>query len=363
MAQVYDVLILGGGPAGLAMATTLARQACSALVIDGGTYRNERAARMHNVPGFDHVPPADFRSKLRQDLEARYPSISFQDATTIVEVRQRVDSSSGGGYETMDAAAAAAAAATTHRIVQNVTAAEEKKKLADARFEARDEQGNVYHGRKLGIATGVRDKVEEQVDGYADCWGRGIFHCLFCDGFEERGASSVGVLGVGLLSAAPALSHVGLLAKRLASRITIYTNGDAALAAALPAPSSASATTVETRRITKLAMKDYPASSIVIVTLEDGTTREEGFLASHPWVEQGAPSLAAQLGLEMKDEAGGPLVVLKSPMGETSVPGCFAAGDAAVAMKSVVQAVAGGQMAGAGMVFELLRELHAKDEL
>lgn len=189
------------------------------------------------------------------------------------------------------------------------------------------------------------------------------FHCLFCDGFEERGASSVGVLGVGLLSSAPALSHVGLLAKRLAERVTIYTDGDAALAAALPPPSSGATTAIETRKVTKLAMKDWPASSTVVVTLEDGTTREEGFLASHPWVEQGAPSLAAQLGLETKDEAGGPLIALRSPMGDTSVPGCYAAGDAAVAMKSVVQALATGQMAGAGLVFELLRELQAKDEL
>lgn len=168
MAQVYDVLILGGGPAGLAMATALARQACSALVIDGGAYRNARAARMHNVPGFDHVPAADFRGKVRQDLEARYPSIEFQDSTTIVEVRQRSDSREEASTM-MDGA--------RQTIVQNVTttaAAKKKKKLEDARFEARDEKGNVYYGRKLGLATGVRDKVEEQVDGYADCWGRGM---------------------------------------------------------------------------------------------------------------------------------------------------------------------------------------------
>lgn len=192
------------------------------------------------------------------------------------------------------------------------------------------------------------------------------FHCLYCDGFEQRGASSVGVLGVGLLSAAPILAHVSQLAKRHAAHVTIYTDGDAALAAALAPPllrlSGRAKLTIEPRRLARLALKDYPASSAVLVTLADGTTREEGFVASHPRVEQAAP-FAAQLGLATKEEAGGPLVVLQTPAGETSVAGCFAAGDAAVAMKSVVQAVATGGMAGAGMVMQLLQELEAKDAL
>lgn len=190
------------------------------------------------------------------------------------------------------------------------------------------------------------------------------FHCLFCDGFEQRGAPSVGVLGVGLLSSAPILAHVSQLAKRHAAHVTIYTDGDSALATALLSSLhlSSGKLTIEPRRLAKLALKDYPASSAVLVTLADGTTREEGFVASHPRVEQAAP-FAAQLGLATKEEAGGPLVVLQTPAGETSVAGCFAAGDAAVAMKSVVQAVATGGMAGAGMVVQLLQELEAKDAL
>ncbi|XWW97555.1 hypothetical protein V2A60_005539 [Cordyceps javanica] len=363
MAHVYDVLILGGGPAGLAMATTLARQAYSALVIDSGAYRNARAAHMHNVPGFDHVPPADFRAKVRADLAARYRSVAFQDDTTIVEVRRR------DGADVADATAGPPGTGDgdgTEQVVPNATEASAGT-LADARFEARDARGNVYYGRKLGLATGVRDKLEEQVEGYGDCWGRGIFHCLFCDGFEERGASSVGVLGVGLLSSADALAHVSLLAKRLAAHATIYTDGDAGLAAALrPSRLSGGKVTVETRRVARLALRDWPASSAVVVTLADGTTREEGFVASHPALALAAPGLARQLGLETRDEAGGPgpLVVVRAPTtGETSVAGCFAAGDAVVSVKSVVQALQTGQMAGAGMAMQLMQELEARDEL
>lgn len=131
--KLYDVLIIGGGPAGLSIATTLARQVYSALVLDSGVYRNAIATHMHSVPGFDHANPADFRSKVRADLAARYGSIEFASAK-VKKVR----------------------------------------KLDSGIFEAVDSQGIVYRGKKLGLGTGVRDILEDEVEGYADCWGRGM---------------------------------------------------------------------------------------------------------------------------------------------------------------------------------------------
>lgn len=130
--KIYDVLILGGGPAGLSIATSLARQVYSAVILDSGVYRNARATNMHNVPGFDHVDPAAFRAKARADLAARYESIEYRKAD-IVSVKK----------------------------MDNV-------------FEAVDTAGTVYRGRKVGLATGVRDVVEKEVNGYAECWGRGV---------------------------------------------------------------------------------------------------------------------------------------------------------------------------------------------
>lgn len=188
------------------------------------------------------------------------------------------------------------------------------------------------------------------------------FHCLFCDGYEQRGGASVGVLAVGLGSTAPAAMHVALLAKRLSQHTTIYTNGDGALASTLAAQIGSSKITLEPRRITRLAMKNYPAETTVVVTLEDGATREEAFVSSHPMLAQASP-FAAQLGLEVKDEMGGPLIVLKTPLGETSVAGCFAGGDAAMPMKSVVGAVQTGLLAGVGACMQMMEELAGRDEL
>lgn len=131
--KLYDALIIGGGPAGLAMAAGLTRQLYTCLVLDSGSYRNARATHMHNVLGFDHVNPADFRAKAKADLLKRYDTIEFK-TTTVESVR----------------------------------------KLDSGVFEATDERGEVYRGKKLGLGTGVRDVMDDQPDGYEECWARGM---------------------------------------------------------------------------------------------------------------------------------------------------------------------------------------------
>lgn len=133
--KVYDALIIGGGPAGLSMAVSLVRQLYSTLVIDSGIYRNARVEYMHNVPGFDYASPALFRAKIRADLAARYDTVEFlASPTTITKVR----------------------------------------KLDSGIFEAVDENGVTYHGKKLGLGTGVRDIMEDQPEGYDECWIKGM---------------------------------------------------------------------------------------------------------------------------------------------------------------------------------------------
>lgn len=132
-AKLYDVLIIGGGPAGLAIATGLARQLYTAVVLDSGSYRNARATHMHNVLGFDHVDPAEFRAKAKADLLKRYETIEFKSATV-----------------------------------------ESVRKLDTGVFEAVDSKGTVYQGKKLGLGTGIWDVMEDQPEGYEECWGRGM---------------------------------------------------------------------------------------------------------------------------------------------------------------------------------------------
>jgi thioredoxin reductase len=308
--SIHDAIIIGGGPGGLGMAASLVRQAYTTLVFDSGVYRNAATKYIHATPALDYVEPHVFRSQSRETMTKHYQEIQFCDARV--------------------------------------------KRVAkvDGVFEVEDDAGTVHRSRKLGLATGVRDLIEKEIEGYADCWGRGIFHCLFCHGYEEKGSDSVGVLVGGLVSNDQVISHVALMATRLAKSVTVYTNGRPEMAEALKTTSNNSPRLrYEHRRIARFALRDQgPAVDVV---LEDGTVLTEGFVASHPDVEQAAP-FAEQLGLEL-----GPSGEIKvsAPWNETSVKGCFAAGDAATPMRNVMQAINMGGFAGAGMTTQLQHEL------
>ena len=80
--NVLDVLIIGGGPAGLSVATGLARQLYTAVVFDSGVYRDALGKHMHNVAAWDHRAPSKFRAKAREDILRRYSTLQFQNTTT-----------------------------------------------------------------------------------------------------------------------------------------------------------------------------------------------------------------------------------------------------------------------------------------
>ena len=133
---ILDVLIIGGGPAGLSCATGLARQLYTAVVFDSGVYRNSLTKHMHNVLTWDHQDPADFRKKGREDILKRYSTINFQDTE-----------------------------------IQRVA------KTEKGQFELEDVHGRKWTGKKLVLATGIRD-VYPDIEGYDECWGLGMYVSL-----------------------------------------------------------------------------------------------------------------------------------------------------------------------------------------
>lgn len=128
-----DVLIIGGGPAGIAAATTLNRLMHPCIVFDHGVYRNDRSKHMHNVPTWDHKDPAEFRAAGRKDLTERYHTTRFVNAKV----------------ETL-------------------------AKLDNGTFQATDSTGQKYIGKKVVLATGVEDLYPE-IAGYGECWGHGMY--------------------------------------------------------------------------------------------------------------------------------------------------------------------------------------------
>ncbi|KAK1148487.1 hypothetical protein N8T08_009492 [Aspergillus melleus] len=301
---IYDVLIIGAGPAGLSTALGLARQTYSALVFDSNRYRNAPADRMHNVLSWDHKPPAEFRAAARENILSRYKTVDFKDATIVSAAKRE-----------------------------------------DGLFELTDKKKNKYHGKKLALATGVTD-VFPDIKGFGDLWGKLIFHCLFCHGYEERGASSAGILATGALTQPFMLLHVARMAVPLAERLTVYSHGDNELTTKLKGEFEGKPLTIESRKIISVERK---GENKVIVQLEDGESKEEGFLASMPSVKVNGP-FHEQLGLEV-DLAG--FIKVNAPFNEASVPGVFAMGDCGTMVKTVSQAMTMGSFGAAGLVSQL----------
>ncbi|PWI69328.1 hypothetical protein PCL_00975 [Purpureocillium lilacinum] len=302
-----DVLIIGGGPGGLAVATGLARQLYTAVVFDSGVYRNARTKHMHNVPTWDHRDPADFRAKARADILARYDTIQFEE--TKVESVRRTD---------------------------------------NGRFEATDAKGTTWSGKKIVLASGVRD-IYPDIPGYDDVWGRGVYHCLFCDGFEDRDSASAGVLAIGDIAKMPPALHLSRMAKRLAKKVIIYTDGSSELSNQLvTALGNDTVISIDDRRVTKL-QKVKDDSSETIVHLEDGTSISHGFVVHKPKSQVSGP-FVEQLGLEINEMG---VIKTNQPFYETTVPGVFAVGDCAAPMPAVVNALAMGAFAAGGLVAQL----------
>ncbi|KAL4765814.1 NAD(P)/FAD-dependent oxidoreductase [Aspergillus foveolatus] len=302
-ARIYDVLIIGAGPAGLSTALGLARQTYSAIVFNSNQYRNAFADRMHNVLTWDHKPPNDFRAAARDNIESRYSTIHFKNAT--------------------------------------ITSAAAKE---DGTFEVVDEQENKYQGRKLALATGVTDVLPD-IKGFSELWGKNIFHCLFCHGFEERGAESAGVLGGGFISEPAMILHMARMASPLAKKVTVYCDGNEELAAQLHKEFEGKPLTIEPRKITAFGKR----GESITVQFDSSQSRQESFQVSVPRVRINGP-FHEQLGLDV-DPMG--FIKTNPPFNETNVPGCFAVGDCGSLMKSVPQALATGSFGAAGLVAQL----------
>ncbi|KAL8285773.1 hypothetical protein RB597_002711 [Gaeumannomyces tritici] len=143
---VYDAIIVGGGPAGLAAASALGRVRRTTLLIDSGDYRNGPTRHMHDVLGFDGVTPAYYRHAARQQI-SHYTTVVFANGT--------VSRISGND--------------TDHFVVTTTG--------FDGRtFDVRS--------RKVVLATGLKDNLP-QTPGMWENWGKGLYWCPWCDGNEH----------------------------------------------------------------------------------------------------------------------------------------------------------------------------------
>ncbi|WP_243060494.1 NAD(P)/FAD-dependent oxidoreductase [Nocardioides sp. SR21] len=172
----YDVVVIGGGPAGLQATLTLARVHRRVLMLDSGHYRNDPARHMHNVVTHDGTPPAEFRAAAQKDIAA-YDTATVRAATATAVVPD------GDGF----------------------------------RVSIGDED---VTARGVVLATGVRDTLPDK-PGLAELFGDVVAHCPFCHGHEFAG-KPVAVIGdaahlVGLMG--PVASSVTMIEEAAVDRV------------------------------------------------------------------------------------------------------------------------------------------------
>ncbi|XHC00463.1 NAD(P)/FAD-dependent oxidoreductase [Nitratireductor sp. ac15] len=282
-----DVIIIGGSYAGMAAALQLARARRRVLIVDAGQRRNRTANHSHGFLSRDGAGAAEIALEARRQLEA-YSTISVLTGNATAVSGER-----------------------DHFVVE----------CAD---------GAHHPGRRVILATGVRDHLPA-IEGIAERWGRSIFHCPYCHGYElNRGR--IGVIGSGAMSA------------HQAELLTEW--GDVTFL-----PNEALTLDPETRdRLIKRGI-NIETASIARITAEADVELADGRMLSFsglfvaPRVEP-ASDLPVALGCALQETPMGTQIKTDASK-ETSIPGVFACGDVALAPHSVSLAVADGAMAGA----------------
>jgi thioredoxin reductase len=290
-AAPYDAVVVGGSWAGLAAAMQLARARRRVLVVDAGRPRNRFAAASHGFLGQDGRAPADIIDAVRAEVLA-YPTAEFRSDDAVAA---RED---GDGFALTLAS------------------------------------GTRVRARRLVLATGVVDELPD-VPGLRERWGATVLHCPYCHGYEVADRR-LGALATGAMSV-----HQALLLPDWSADITLFTDGvvepDEAQLGAL----AARGVRVDPRPVAAL-VGDAPA--LAGVRFRDGTTRRLDALFLVSGTAMASP-LAAQLGCAVDDGPLGP-VLRTDATKATSVPGVFAAGDAARVPHNASFAVGDGTMAG-----------------
>jgi thioredoxin reductase len=292
--ELLDCIVLGGGPAGLQAALTLARVRRSVALVDADGGRNASAPHMRNVVSRDGTPPAEFRAIARDQL----------------------------------------AAYSTVRLVEGEALAAEVR--GDA-VEVELEGGERLRARFLVLGTGVADApLQHGLDRH---WGVQVAQCPFCHG-PELGARVV------VLGGEPQREHAVRIIAGVAEHVTWLTDG------ATVEPGAAEAlcalgVTIDERHVSGIV---EDGGRLTGIALEDGSVVAcDGVLTGGAW--QQASPLPEALGCRLADDG----AIEVDGQGRTSVPRVFAAGDGAQAGgHSVIAAAAAGQLAAAAIVHALI---------
>jgi thioredoxin reductase len=284
---MYDVIIVGGGPAGLSAALVLGRCRRRVLICDAGTPRNAASKALHGYLTRDGIAPLDLLQIGRDELSPYGIEMRRGLVTDVVR--------SGDGFDVIIGPAERVRA---HSVL---------------------------------LATGIRDELP-QVPGLAECYGTTVHHCPYCDGWEHR-EKALAVIGHGAGAAGLSLSL-----KTWSDRVALCTNGPPRLTRVQREQLAAQDVVVHEQRIAHVEHRDGRVARIVLAN-EEPVPCESIFFAGRQSQQCDLPQ---RLGCEFTKRG----TVKTNHLGETCVPGIFVVGDASRDVQFAIVAAAEGAKAG-----------------
>ena len=293
----HDVIVIGGGAAGLSAALVLSRARRTVLVVDAGSPRNAPAAHMHGYLSRDGMPPADLLANGRQEV------ISY-------------------GGETADS------------IVTDVV-------FDGSGFTALLSSGQRISARRVLVTTGLRDELPD-IPGLRDRWARDVLHCPYCHGHEVRD-SRLGVVGC-----LPGAVRYAQIVRQWTHDLTYFTSTDT-LTAVDRAQLLARNIGVVEGTINQLVIDDE--DELRGVQMRDGCVIPVDALFVPP---RFVPNSALLIGLGCDVDTDGWVTV--DTTGRTSVPGVWAAGNIVDPRAQVITAAGAGSASAIAINADLVEE-------
>lgn len=297
--DAYDVVVVGGGAAGLNGALMLARVRRSVVVVDAGAPRNAPAAGVHGLLARDGVPPAELLERGREEVR------------------------SYGGHvvsgEGMDVSSGEDGFAVT---------------LTD---------GRTVRGRRLLVTTGLVDELPD-VPGLCERWGRDVVHCPYCHGWEVRDRA------IGVLATSPMSVHQGLLFAQLSDDVMFFTH-------------TASVSDEEAEQLAAIGVRVVPGEVAAVEAGDDeitGLRLADGTMVGRQVIAVATRMVAragflGQLGLKPTEHPMGEYIAADAS-GRTDVPGVWVAGNVTDLGAQVGGAAAAGAAAAGQINADLIGE-------
>ena len=298
---MYDVIIVGGGPAGLSAALVLGRCRRNVLLCDGGTPRNHRSHVMHGYLTQEGIAPGDFLALAHADLE-QYETVELEE-TEVIEARREGNA-----------------------------------------FRITMEGGEEARCRRLLLATGVIDEIPP-VEGIDQFYGSSVFHCPYCDGWEVRDQP------LAVYAKAAQASGLAMTLRTWSANLVVVSDGPALLSGEDRGLLERHQIPVREERILRLEGTGGQLERVIFETGEPYVCRALFFSTG----QRQRSAIAADFGCEFTEKG----AVLTGRCETTNVPGLFVAGDASKNTQFVIVAAA----EGAEAAVEINRSLEEEDRV